>query len=167
MLHGIERKKSCNLEDLLFAVKSITELFRAPFEGTQLIRHIAESGAKSLPLIIASGLTLGAVMTLHTRSMLEKLGAAAMIPNVQAVGFFVEIGPLVTGLLFAGRVGSGIAAVLANMRATEQIDAVESLSIDSFDFLVVPRVLACVISMPILTLFMNFTGLLGGSCGRV
>jgi phospholipid/cholesterol/gamma-HCH transport system permease protein len=149
-------------ELILFAVKSVTELLRAPFEGNQLIRHIADSGAKSLPLVIASGLTLGAVMTLHTRSTLVKLGGAAMIPTVQAVGFFVEIGPLVTGLLIAGRVGSGIAAVLANMRATEQIDAVESLSIDSFAFLVVPRVLACVISMPILTLFMDFTGLLGG-----
>jgi phospholipid/cholesterol/gamma-HCH transport system permease protein len=64
--------------------------------------------------------------------------------------------------LLAGRVGSGIGAVLANMRASEQIDAVESLSIDSFKLLVVPRVLACVISLPLLTLFMDFAGLLGG-----
>jgi phospholipid/cholesterol/gamma-HCH transport system permease protein len=85
-----------------------------------------------------------------------------MIPAVQAVSFSVEIGPLVAGLLLAGRVGSGIGAVLANMRATEQIDAVESLSIDSFKLLVVPRVLACVISLPLLTLFMDFAGLLGG-----
>ena len=89
-------------------------------------------------------------------------GATAMIPAVQAVSFFVEIGPLVAGLLLAGRVGSGIGAVLANMRASEQIDAIESLSIDSFKFLVVPRVLACVIALPFLTLFMDFAGLLGG-----
>jgi phospholipid/cholesterol/gamma-HCH transport system permease protein len=63
---------------------------------------------------------------------------------------------------FAGRVGSGIGAVLANRRAPEQIDAIESLSIDSFKFLVVPRVLACVIALPLLTLFMDFSGLLGG-----
>jgi phospholipid/cholesterol/gamma-HCH transport system permease protein len=81
---------------------------------------------------------------------------------VQAVSFFVEIGPLVAGLLLAGRVGSGIGAILANMRASEQIDAIESLSIDSFKFLVVPRVLACVIALPFLTLFMDFAGLLGG-----
>jgi len=73
-------------------------------------------------------------------------GATAMIPAVQAVSFFVEIGPLVAGLLLSGRIGSGIGAVLANMRASEQIDAIESLSIDSFKFLVVPRVLACVIA---------------------
>ena len=101
-------------------------------------------------------------MTLHTRSTLVSFGATAMIPAVQAVSFFVEIGPLVAGLLLAGRVGSGIGAVLANMRATEQIDAIESLSIDSFKFLVVPRVLACVIALPLLTLFMDFSGLAGG-----
>jgi phospholipid/cholesterol/gamma-HCH transport system permease protein len=85
-----------------------------------------------------------------------------MIPAVQAVSFFVEIGPLVAGLLLACRVGSGIGAVLANMRVSEQIDAIESLSIDSFKFLVVPRVLTCVIALPLLTLFMDFAGLLGG-----
>jgi phospholipid/cholesterol/gamma-HCH transport system permease protein len=85
-----------------------------------------------------------------------------MIPAVQSVAFFVEIGPLVAGLLLAGRIGSGIGAVIANMRASEQIDAIESLSIDSFKFLVVPRVLACVIALPFLTLFMDFSGLLGG-----
>src|SRR5260370_16496525 len=89
-------------------------------------------------------------------------GATAMIPAVQAVSFFVEIGPLVTGLLVAGRVGSGIGAVLANMRASEQIDAIESLSIDSFKFLVVPRIVACTFALPFLTLFMDFSGLLGG-----
>jgi phospholipid/cholesterol/gamma-HCH transport system permease protein len=101
-------------------------------------------------------------MTLHTRSTLVTFGAAAMIPTVQALAFFVEIGPLVAGLLIAGRVGSGIGAVLANMRATEQIDGIESLSIDSFKFLVVPRVVAAVVALPLLTLFMDFAGLLGG-----
>jgi phospholipid/cholesterol/gamma-HCH transport system permease protein len=85
-----------------------------------------------------------------------------MIPTVQAIAFFIEIGPLVAALLLAGRVGSGIGAVLANMRATEQIDGIESLSIDSFKFLVVPRVVACVIALPLLTVFMDFSGLLGG-----
>jgi phospholipid/cholesterol/gamma-HCH transport system permease protein len=112
--------------------------------------------------VIASGFALGAVMTLHTRSTLVTFGAASLIPTVQALAFFVEIGPLVAALLVAGRVGSGIGAVLANMRATEQIDGIESLSIDSFKFLVVPRILACVIAMPLLTIFMDFSGLLGG-----
>src|ERR1700675_4564530 len=145
-----------------FGFRAVTGLFRRPFEGDQIRRQLAEIGSKSLPLVIASGFALGTVMTLHTRSTLVTFGAAAMIPTVQALAFFVEIGPLVTGLLVAGRVGSGIGAVLANMRATEQIDGLESLSIDSFKFLVVPRIVACTLALPILTLFMDFSGLLGG-----
>jgi phospholipid/cholesterol/gamma-HCH transport system permease protein len=146
----------------LFSLQVFLDSLRPPFEFAQLFRQLAEVGTRSLALIIVSGFAVGAVMTLHTRSTLVMFGATAMIPAVQSVAFFVEIGPLVAGLLLAGRVGSGIGAVLANMRASEQIDAIESLSIDSFKFLVVPRVLACVIALPFLTLFMDFAGLLGG-----
>jgi phospholipid/cholesterol/gamma-HCH transport system permease protein len=140
----------------------MTDLFRRPFEVDQIRLHLAEIGSKSLPLVVASGFALGAVLTLHTRNTLVTFGATALIPAVQALAFFLEIGPLVTGLLVAGRVGSGIGAVLSNMRATEQIDAIESLSIDSFKFLVVPRIVACTLALPILTLFLDFSGLMGG-----
>jgi phospholipid/cholesterol/gamma-HCH transport system permease protein len=146
----------------LFGFRVIADLLQSPFEGGQIARQLAEVGSKSLPLVVASGFAIGTVMTLHTRNTLVALGATAMIPTVQSLAFFVEIGPLVAGLLLAGRVGSGIGAVLANMRATEQIDGIESLSIDSFKFLVVPRVVACVLALPILTLFIDFSGLLGG-----
>jgi phospholipid/cholesterol/gamma-HCH transport system permease protein len=146
----------------LFGFRAVIDSVRRPFEGALIVRQLAEVGSKSLPLVIASGLALGAVMTLHTRSTLVMFGATAVIPTVQAFAFFLEIGPLVTGLLVAGRVGSGIGAVLADMRATEQIDGIESLSIDSFKFLVVPRIVACTLALPILTLFMDFSGLLGG-----
>src|SRR6478736_5003744 len=106
-------------------------MFRPPFEAEQFWLQLAEIGSRSVPLIVASGFALGAVMTLHTRSTLVTFGATALIPTVQALAFFLEIGPLVTGLLVAGRVGSGIGAVLSNMRATEQIDGIESLSSDS------------------------------------
>ena len=145
-----------------FGFRVVVDLFRPPFEAGQIGRQLAETGYKSLPLVVASGFALGTVMTLHTRSTLVTFGAGALIPTVQALAFFVEIGPLVAALLLAGRVGSGIGAVLANMRATEQIDGIESLSIDSFKFLVVPRVVACVVALPLLTLFMDFSGLLGG-----
>jgi phospholipid/cholesterol/gamma-HCH transport system permease protein len=146
----------------LFSLRVLIDAIRPPFEFAQLSRQLVEVGNRSLSLIVVSGFALGAVMTLHTRSTLVTFGATAMIPAVQAVSFFVEIGPLVAGLLLAGRVGSGIGAVLANMRASEQIDAIQSLSVDSFKFLVVPRVLACVIALPFLTLFMDFAGLFGG-----
>jgi phospholipid/cholesterol/gamma-HCH transport system permease protein len=146
----------------LFGLRAVIDSFRRPFEGEQIVRQLREIGAKSLPLVIASGFALGAVMALHTRSTLVMFGATAIIPGVQALSFFLEIGPLVTGLLVAGRVGSGIGAVLADMRATEQIDGIESLSIDSFKFLVVPRIIACTLALPLLTLFMDFSGLAGG-----
>jgi phospholipid/cholesterol/gamma-HCH transport system permease protein len=145
-----------------FGFRVIVDSMRRPFEGAQIMRQIVEVGYRSLPLVIASGFALGTVMTLHTRSTLVTFGASSMIPTVQALAFFLEIGPLVAGLLLAGRVGSGIGAVLANMRASEQIDGIESLSIDSFKFLVVPRVAACVVALPLLTLFMDFSGVLGG-----
>jgi phospholipid/cholesterol/gamma-HCH transport system permease protein len=132
-----------------FAARAVGDFPRSPFELDQIKRQIVDVGARSLPLVIASGFALGVVITLHTRSTMVMFGATAMIPAIQSVGFFVEIGPLVTALLVAGRAGSAIGAVLAEMRATEQIDAIESLSIDSFKLLVVPRVAACVIALPI------------------
>ena len=146
----------------LFGLRAVTDAFRRPFEVAQIRRQLAEVGSKSLPLIVAAGFALGAVLTLHTRGTLVTFGATAWIPTVQALAFFVEIGPLVAGLLVAGRVGSGIGAVLSNMRATEQIDAIESLSVDSFKFLVVPRIVACTLALPLLTLFLDFSALLGG-----
>jgi phospholipid/cholesterol/gamma-HCH transport system permease protein len=146
----------------IFGARVLVDAVQPPFEFAQLSRQLVEIGNKSIALIVVSGFALGAVMTLHTRNTLVTFGAGAIIPAVQSLSFFVEIGPLVAGLLLAGRVGSGIGAVIANMRASEQIDAIESLSIDSFKFLVVPRVLACIIALPLLTLFMDFAGLLGG-----
>ena len=124
--------------------------------------QIEKAGWQSLPLIAASGFALGVVLTLHTRGSLTQFGAAALIPAVQSLAFFNEIGPLIAGLLVAGRVGAGIGAELANMRVTEQIDAIEALSIDSFKLLVIPRIVACAIVLPLLTIFMDVCGLIGG-----
>jgi phospholipid/cholesterol/gamma-HCH transport system permease protein len=146
----------------LFGLRVIASAFRVPFELDQIWKQLGEMGVRSLPLVASSGLALGLVMTLHTRSTLVTFGASAMIPQLQSLSFFVEIGPMLAGLLVAGRVGAGIGAVLANMRATEQIDAIEALSIDSFKFLVVPRVGGCVLVLPLLTTFMDFCGLAGG-----
>jgi len=146
----------------LFSLKVIANAFRVPFEFDQIWTHVDEMGVHSLPLVASSGLALGVVMTLHTRNVLIMFGAGAMSPKLQSLSFFVEIGPLVAALLVAGRVGASIGAVLADMRATEQIDAVEALSMDSFKLLVVPRVVACVLVLPLLTMFMDFCGLIGG-----
>ena len=146
----------------VFGIRVIVNMWRRPLELAEIWSQVYETGLRSLPLVASSGLALGVVMTLHTRSTLVAFGATAMIPRVQSLSFFVEIGPLVAALLVAGRVGAGIGAVLANLRVTEQIDAVEVLSVDSFKFLVVPRVVACVIVLPLLTVFMDACGLVGG-----
>jgi phospholipid/cholesterol/gamma-HCH transport system permease protein len=145
-----------------FAARVIRDAFRAPFELPYVVEEIFDQGWRSLPLIVASGIALGMVMTLHTRTELIKFGASAWIPEVQCLSFFIEIGPLVAALLLAGRVGAGMGASLAEMRATEQIDAIEALSVDSFKLLVVPRVLACFVALPLLTTFMDFCGVLSG-----
>ncbi len=147
---------------VMFGLRAIRDVFRPPFEGEYLLKQIQDIGLASLPLIAAAGLALGVVMTLHTRSTLVRFGAEAEIPTFQSQAFFNEIGPLIAALLMAGRVGAGIGAELANMRATEQIDAIETLSVDSFKLLVVTRITACTLMLPLLTIFVNAMGILGG-----
>jgi len=90
-----------------------------------------------------------------------------MIPALLTISMFRELGPLVCGLLVSGRVGAGIGSELAGMRISEQIDALESLGVDSFKYLVVTRVVACIIAMPVLTLIMDFSGAMGGLLAEV
>ncbi len=149
-------------EVALFGFRVLRDAVRAPWEAAETVRQIYEIGWRSLPLIAAAGFAVGAVLSMHTRASLERFGAEALIPAGLAIALFKETGPLVTGLLFSGRVGAGIGAELGAMRVSEQIDALESLAVDSFKYLVVTRVAACVIVLPILTTVMNFTGILGG-----
>ncbi len=146
----------------VFGIKAIRDTFRPPFEFEYLLKQFFDIGIASLPLIIASGFALGVVMSIHTRSTLVQFGAEAEIPVFQSQSFFNELGPLVAALLLAGRVGAGIGAELANMRATDQIDAIETLSVDSFKLLVVTRIVACTLMLPLLTVVMNAMGVLGG-----
>jgi phospholipid/cholesterol/gamma-HCH transport system permease protein len=146
----------------LFAIRVLREAVRTPFEVREVIRQVYEIGSRSAPLIALSGLAVGGVLSMHTRSTVERFGAESMIPTALAFALVRETGPLVTGLLISGRVGAGIGAELGGMRVTEQIDALESLAVDSFKYLVVTRVAACVLALPLLTVLMNFTGLVGG-----
>jgi phospholipid/cholesterol/gamma-HCH transport system permease protein len=146
----------------IFAWHALRESVRRPFELSETFRQLYEVGWRSLPLIAAAGFAVGAVMSMHTRASLERFGAESLIPAGLALALFKETGPLVTGLLFSGRVGAGIGAELGAMRVSEQIDALESLAVDSFRYLVVTRVIACVLALPLLTTIMNFTGIVGG-----
>ncbi len=150
----------------IFGGKAMRDTFRPPFELEYLMTQLFDIGVASLPLILAAGFALGIVISLHTRSTLVQFGAEAEIPSFQSQAFFNEIGPLVAALLLAGRVGAGIGAELANMRATEQIDAIETLSINSFKLLVVTRIVACTLMLPLLTTVMDAMGVIGGFCSE-
>jgi phospholipid/cholesterol/gamma-HCH transport system permease protein len=146
----------------LFALKAAREVWIPPFEFGETIRQLYELGLRSTPLIAISGMAVGVVLSMHTRASLERFGAEAMIPAGLAIALVRETGPLTAGLLLSGRIGAGIGAEIGAMKVTEQIDALEASAVDSFRYLVVTRVLACVVALPILTTLMNFAGILGG-----
>jgi len=146
----------------LFGLRALKEAFRPPYEFGETARHLFEIGWRSVPLIATSGFAIGVVLSMHTRASLERFGAEAMIPAGLAIALIRETGPLVTGLLLSGRVGAGIGAELGAMKVTEQIDALEATAVDSFKFLAVTRILACIIALPLLTTIMDFCGIFGG-----
>src|SRR5687767_9430938 len=146
----------------LFGARALFEAFRPPYEFREIVRHTYEIGWRSTPLVATAGLAIGVVLSMHTRASLERFGAEAMIPAGLAIALVRETGPLVTALLVSGRVGAGIGAELGAMKVTEQIDALEAVAVDSFKFLAVTRILACIIAMPLLTTITNMCGMVGG-----
>ena len=146
----------------LFGLRALRDIFVPPYEPAEIARHVYDIGGRSAPLIATSGLAIGVVLSMHTRASLERFGAEALIPAGLAIALIRETGPLVTALLVAGRVGAGIGAELGAMKVTEQIDALEAVAVDSFKFLAVTRIIACIIAMPLLTTVMDFAGILGG-----
>ena len=146
----------------MFAGRVVRESLRPPWEGGEIVRQLYELGCRSMPLIAASGFAVGVVLSMHTRASLARFGAESLIPAGLAIALVRETGPLTAGLLLSGRIGAGIGAELGAMKVTEQIDALEAVAVDSFRYLVVTRVIACVIALPLLTTLMNLTGMLGG-----
>lgn len=146
----------------IFGFRALRELFAPPYEFRETVRQLFELGLRSAPLIAVSGMAVGVVLSMHTRASLERFGAESMIPAGLAIALVRETGPLTCGLLLSGRIGAGIGAELGAMRVTEQIDALEASAVDAFRYLVVTRVAACIIALPILTTVMNFAGMIGG-----
>ena len=138
------------------------QLFRRPFEGRELIRQMDETGSKSLILVLVTGCSIGIVLSMQSRATLARFGAEAVLPSMLALSIVKEIGPVITSLVLAGRLGAGIAAELGSMRVTEQIDALEVSALQPFKYLVVTRVLACVVMFPLLTIACDIVALLGG-----
>ncbi|MFN0274474.1 MAG: MlaE family ABC transporter permease [Chitinophagales bacterium] len=137
------------------------EAFKPPFEFKEITRQCYEIGIKSLPLITLTGFVTGIVFTKQSRPSLEEFGAVSWLPGLIAIAVVRALAPLVTALISAGKIGSNIGAELGSMRVTEQIDAMEVSAINPFKFLVVTRVTATTLMIPVLMMYFAFVGLLG------
>jgi phospholipid/cholesterol/gamma-HCH transport system permease protein len=144
-----------------FTLLFFKEVLKKPFHLREVIHQCFEVGLKSLPLITLTGFIVGIVFTKQSRPSLENFGAASWLPSLIGIAIVRALGPLVTALICAGKVGSSIGAELGSMKVTEQIDAMEVSAINPFKYLVVSRVLATTITVPMLSLYCSFVGLFG------
>lgn len=144
-----------------FAGRFFREAFKPPYEIGELLRQAYFIGYKSLPLVGTTSFIMGAVLTLQTRPTLEELGAVAWMPNMVGISIIREIGPVLTALICAGKIGSGIGAELGSMRVTEQIEAMEVSGTNPFKYLVVTRILAAILTLPILVVLGDAISLFG------
>jgi phospholipid/cholesterol/gamma-HCH transport system permease protein len=154
------------LEDLgrFFHIMSQSVLwtFRRPFDGTELLRQMVRVGWDSIPVVFLTCLFTGMVLALQTFRGFERFHAEGFVGSVVALSLTRELAPVLTGLMVAGRVGSAMAAELGTMRVTEQIDALYAMATEPIHYLVVPRVNASVIMLPVLTLLGGAIGIIGG-----
>ena len=146
----------------IFCARVFRAAIAPPYELGELLRQCDIIGAKSLPLVALAGAATGVVLSLQTHDALIRFGAKSLLPAVIVFSIIKESGPVITGLVVAGRVGAGIGAELGSMKVTEQIDAMEASAVDPYKFLAATRVLACILMLPLLTLAADFSGLIMG-----
>ncbi len=144
-----------------FTTRFFKEALKPPFHFRELINQCFEVGLKSLLLISVTGFIIGIVFTKQSRPSLEEFGATSWLPSLIGIAIIKALGPLVTALICAGKVGSSIGAELGSMKVTEQIDAMEVSAINPFKYLAVTRVWATTITIPILALYCSFVALIG------
>jgi phospholipid/cholesterol/gamma-HCH transport system permease protein len=145
----------------LFIMRIINETFSRGFEFKEFFRQCFKIGYKTLPLISVTGIIMGLVLTIQSRPVLVDFGAVNMLPGMVAVSLIREMGPVITALICAGKIGSGMGAELGSMKVTEQIDAMEVSSTNPMKFLVVTRVVAATLMIPLLILYADALGIIG------
>ena len=146
----------------LFALQAVWAMVRPPFFAGQLLSQIWRIGFLSLPVVGLTALFTGGALALNIYTGGTRFNAESFVPNIVALGIVRELGPVIAALMLAGRVSAGIAAEIGAMRATEQIDALHTLSTDPMRYLIAPRVLAGVIVLPLLVAVADVIGVLGG-----
>jgi phospholipid/cholesterol/gamma-HCH transport system permease protein len=144
-----------------FAIHFVKEVLRPPYEFDELMKQSYSIGYKSLFLVGTTSFIMGLVLTIQARPTMERIGAESWLPAMVAVSIIREIGPVITALICAGRVGSGIGAELATMKVTEQIDAMKVSGINPFKYVVVTRILATTLMIPLLVIFADAASLYG------
>ena len=145
----------------LFTGRYFREALKRPFELKELLRQCYNMGNRSLLLVAITGFIIGLVLTLQTRPTLMEFGAVSWMPSMVSISIVREIGPIITALVCAGRIGSGIGAELGSMRVTEQIDAMEVSGTNPFKYLVVTRVLAVTLMLPLLVIIGDVIAIFG------
>ncbi len=154
------------LGDFFLFISRITkEAFSRHFEFREFGRQCFLIGYKTLPLVSVTGIIMGLVLTIQSRPVLASFGAVSMLPGMVVISLIREMGPVITALICAGKIGSGMGAELGSMKVTEQIDAMEVSSTNPIRFLVVTRVLAATLMIPLLILYADALGILGSWAG--
>src|SRR2546425_9719476 len=152
------------VQDLAFlTAKAFASMFRRPFYVRDILLQMDLIGVGSLSVVMLTGFFTGAVLTLQTSKTLSTFGAVGFTGSLVSVSLVRELGPVLAALMVAGRVGSGMASELGSMLVTEQINAMRALGTDPIKKLVVPRVLATIAMMPVLTIVADAIGIIGGA----
>lgn len=146
-----------------FAGRFFVKIFRPPIELKETIKQIYDVGVRSFALVAVVAIVIGAVLTMQSRPIMLKFGAEAFVPAMVAVSTLRELSPVIVSLIVAGRVAAGIGAELGSMRVTEQIDAMEVSALDPFQYLVTTRVIACMVALPLLTMYADVIALFGSA----
>jgi phospholipid/cholesterol/gamma-HCH transport system permease protein len=149
----------------LFIARITKETFSRNFELKEFLHQCFKIGYKTLPLISVTGVIMGLVLTIQARPALLSFGAVSMLPGMVAVSLIREMGPVITALICAGKIGSGMGAELGSMKVTEQIDAMEVSSTNPVKFLIVTRVLAATLMIPLLVIYADALGIIGSWAG--
>lgn len=151
----------------IFNWEFFKSVFVPPYDIKEVKKHMIELGVKTFPIVSITGFIIGLVLALQSQPVFARFGASDYLPATVALSVVRELGPVITALIFAGRVSSGIGAELGSMRVTEQIDAMEVTAVNPFKYLVVTRVIATTMILPLLTVYVIFLAIIGGYLGVI
>ena len=151
----------------LFVSSTITSIFKRPLGFELLLKQFEVVGVGSFPVVLLTGIITGMVFVLQSYYQLKQFSLEGMMGSTVAINAVKELGPVLVAFVLSGRIGSAITAELSTMKVTEQVDAMRSMGVDPVKYLVVPRFLACFIMLPILTIFSDFMGIIGGYIAAV